>query len=189
MTLDAGRSLGTAKLEIRCWSRQAYLEALETAAPAPAESDAQWTLSGPVSAHQAPIFEQHGGAQPGPVFQVLVADMLAKQMALERLQRHADAAASRGELALWRLRDATGRNESLQQAIAELRRLLHQGSDAAAAAAVTGDAVASLDTPALREQCRQAAGQLRLERVKNKELVKRLKVRCGHCRGAVQGMK
>lgn len=165
----------TASLEVRYWSAAAYLDMLQAAVPA-SDNDAHWSApalqAGP-HAEAEPGSAWSGG--PETILQVLVGDLVTKQAALESLQRTADTATSRGEIALWRLRDMCGRNESLNQAVTELRRLLHDSNSGVEA--LMREDLHGLSSAELEERCKHMAARLKLERVQNAELIKRLRVR------------
>lgn len=159
---------GTVDLEVRCWSREAYLEKLQAACPAPLEIEEEWSAH-PTNSAAA------GLAAPAAHLDTLVHDIIAKQRALEHLQRNADAAAARAEVALWRVKDTLGRNQALEANVAELRRMVHDTR--AGVTALEEEDLSGLSGDALRERTRGAAVALRLERGRNAELVRRLKVR------------
>jgi hypothetical protein len=112
---------------------------------------------------------------PVAALEVLVSDMIAKQSALERMQHTSDIALLRSDMALWRLKDMSGRNEALAQSVSELRRLLHESHSGAGV--LTSKDLSGLSTADLEDRCRQAAARLQVERVKNSELVRRLQAR------------
>jgi hypothetical protein len=182
LDLEGAAKRATAQLELRFWSPTAYLDILQAAVPPDPDDAELWSTPGPASA-KAP--GSLGGMLGGPavLLQTLVGDVAAKQIALERLQRVSDLATSRSDMAMWRLRDMSSRNDTLDRTIADLRRMLHDNN--AGVASATAENLSTLSTAELEERCKLAAARLKTEQVKNLELVKRLKVRII----AVQGAK
>jgi hypothetical protein len=125
--------------------------------------------------------------QQGSVVDLLVADVLAKQQALERLQRQLDVTCQCAELADSRLAELRSANSTLAADLQHLRQLLHDEKEAAAAARglldpsqpgalLPGTAipVASASREQLLAQLARVLEGGAKERARNAELVRRL---------------
>jgi hypothetical protein len=145
------------------------LQKLKDAIPAVPDIGEEWSKAPPVAES---YLEATG--MPTVLVSTLVHDMLAKQAALERLQQSADRAAAKSVMALWRVKDMVGRNKALEANVKELRQMLHEMR--AGVTALENEDLSGLTVAALQEHCRSTIGALRLERCKNSELIKRLKV-------------
>lgn len=111
----------------------------------------------------------------GATIECLVEDALRSQVALQHIQRAADTAEQRCELAGWRLRDMDGKTRVLHDDVAELRRLLHESRGAG----MDPDEASNLQKlphEQLVHRCHAYAVRARVERTKSSELLRRLKV-------------
>ena len=167
----------TVTLEVRHWSTAEFIRTLEATAPSLAVADAAlWSASHPALQPPASAIDALLNS-PAAVLDILVGDMMEKQGALERLQAAGDLAHARSSLAMWRLKDMSSRNETLEQSITELRKLLHaRTADEAAVDEAASEDVANMSRSALQEQCVLARQRVRTERCKNVALVRRLQV-------------
>jgi hypothetical protein len=171
VTCAAGNA-GTLSLEVRFWAAAEYMHVLRAAAPAAVDANT-WSL-----AEVPEVLGAASGAHMpgvGVLVERLVEDSLAKQAALEHVQRAADAAEARCEVAGWRVKDLDGRNRALAGDVDALRKLLHDGQ-AAAQATADADALARLSPEQLLRRCGAYAASAQHERARCCELLKRLKV-------------
>lgn len=145
------------------------MELLRTLAPSAAEP-AQWTSAVPTVANGASGMMAGSSA----TIECLVEDALLSQVALQHIQRAADTAEQRCELAGWRLRDVDGKNRALHNDVAELRKLLHESREPDPEQV---SCLQKLPHEQLMHRCHAYAACARTERVKNAELLRRLKVR------------
>lgn len=186
---------GEATLEVRYWTSEHYLALVRSLAPAGTDPH-QWTAALPTAAAGGDVALRGTAA----TVDCLVEDALQSQAALQQLQRAADTAAQRCEVAAWRLRDMDSKNRGLHSDVAELRKLLHEtrGAEVSTEEAAS---LAQLPHEQLLGRCQAYAARVRLERTKNAELLRRLKVWpqacfaacCHHCqlskRGCMHGLK
>lgn len=161
---------GEATLEVRYWTSENYMGLVRSLAPAGVEPQ-QWEAAAPTAA-------AGGGLALGgtaSTIDCLVEDALQHQAALQHLQRVADTAVQRCELAGWRLRDMDGKNRALHSDVAELRKLLHESREAGVDLEESAS-LQELPSEQLVGRCHAYAVRARVERTKNAELLKRLKV-------------
>lgn len=115
-------------------------------------------------------------AGSGATVECLVGDALLLQVVLQHIQRAADTSEQRCALAAWRLRDMDGKNRSLHNDVLELRKLLHETRKGAELDPEEASNLANLPQDQLMHRCHAYATQARVERTKNAELLRRLKV-------------
>eukprot|EP00892_Ulva_mutabilis_P005015 jgi/Ulvmu1/2886/UM146_0028.1 len=174
LAFRGGDDDGAATLEVRFWTSEHYLELVRSLVPAGVDPQ-QWTAALPGAAAGGEV----GLGGVAATVDCLVEDAVVSQAALQRLQRTADTAVQRCELAGWRLRDLDGKNKALHRDVAELRKLLHE-SRGAEVGAEEAASLLQLPHDQLLGRCQSYVARVRLERTKNAELLRRLKEQHAH---------
>ena len=162
----------TCSLEVRHWSYSANLDRLIARVPKTSQALERWSA---VDCMPRSILHDGGCSGVPVILEALVNDHVMKQAALERLQRSANVAQTREELAVWRINALDGKNRALLSDVVELRGMLSAHS--VGLSKIGAKELSGLSREQLEERVLTQSALSKLERRKNSELVKRLRVR------------